>query len=242
VSLGNQNIYKIKMFKYLIAVLLLTATIQQDASVFLTPPYPPTAFYQQYYEVRFRVRGLDAPTFKWDNLPNFLSGNSDGVLSGTPNITGSFRISISYTDGTNTYTNRVVISVTGSPNTDASAKQSAEVTFLVIQNAIESWIFRSGDAISIQLSANGGVAPITWNYEKLPNGLAGDNSGRISGSLSESGLYSFSVSAGDSKGLKAVSYYTLNVQPGTIIRSKDYFIQLTTFSMFPTVTFPSFTI
>jgi hypothetical protein len=83
---------KIKMFKYLIAVLLLTATIQQDASIFLTPPYPPTAFYQQYYEVRFRVRGLDAPTFKFDNLPNFLSGSTDGVLSGTPNITGTFKV------------------------------------------------------------------------------------------------------------------------------------------------------
>ena len=226
------------MFKYLVAVLLLSATIQQDASVFLTPPYPPTAFYQQYYEVRFRVRGLDAPTFKWDNLPNFLAGNDDGVLAGTPNITGTFKISITYTDGTNSYTDKVVISVTGSPNTHASAKQNAEVTLLVIQNAIESWIFRSGEAIAIQLSAQGGAAPITWNYEKLPGGLAGDNSGRIVGSLAEAGLYSFSVSAGDSKGLKAISYYTLNVQPGTIIRSNHFSIQPTTFLMFPTVTFP----
>ena len=101
------------MFKYLIAVLLITATIQQDASVFLTPPYPPTAFYQQYYEVRFRVRGLDAPTFKFDNIPNFLSGSADGVLSGTPNITGTFKISISYTDGTNSGSSKIVVSVTG---------------------------------------------------------------------------------------------------------------------------------
>lgn len=124
------------MFKYLIAVLLLTATLQQDASIFLTPPYPPTAFYQQYYEVRFRVRGLDAPTYKFDNLPNFLSGSADGVLSGTPNITGTFKITVSYTDGTGSGSSKIVISVTGSPNTDASAKQSAEVTYLVIQNAI----------------------------------------------------------------------------------------------------------
>jgi hypothetical protein len=211
------------MFKYLIAVLLLTATIQQDASVFLTPVYPPTAFYQQYYEVRFRVRGQDAPTFTWNNLPNFLSGTTDGVLSGTPNITGTFKISISYTDGVTTASSKIVISVTGSPNTDASAKQSADVTYLVIQNAIESWIYRSSQSISIQLSANG-TAPITWNYENLPKGLTGDNSGKISGSCSDSGLYSFSVSAGDSKGLKAASYYTLNIQPGTIIKSKIFLI------------------
>lgn len=211
------------MFKYLIAVLLLTATLQQDASIFLTPPYPPTAFYQQYYEVRFRVRGLDGPTFKWDNLPNFLSGSADGVLSGTPNITGTFKISLSYTDGTGSGSSKIVISVTGSPNTDASAKQSADVTFLVIQTALDSWIYRSGQSINVQLSANG-TAPITWNYENLPKGLSGDNSGRISGSCGDAGLYSFSVSAGDSKGLKAVSYYTLNVQPGTIIKSKIYLI------------------
>ncbi len=226
------------MFKYLIALLLVTAAVQQDASIFLTPPYPPTAFYQQYYEVRFRVRGLDGPTYTFENLPNFLSGSADGVLSGTPNITGTFKISISYTDGTNSGSSKVVISVTGSPNTDASAKQSSDVTFMVIQNAIESWIYRSGQSVSIQLSANGGVAPITWNYENLPKGLSGDNNGKISGSCSDSGLYSFSVSAGDSKGLKAVSYYTLNVQPGTIIRSNSLSIQLTTFLMFPTRTSP----
>jgi hypothetical protein len=126
-----------------------------------------------------------------------------------------------------------VISVTGSPNTDVSAKQSSDVTFLVIQNAIESWIYRSGQSVSIQLSANG-TAPITWNYENLPKGLSGDNSGKIIGSCSDSGLYSFSVSAGDSKGLKAVSYYTLNVQPGTIIKSNFNLIQPTTSSTFPT--------
>jgi hypothetical protein len=229
------------MFKYLIAVLLVTAAVQQDASIFLTPPYPPTAFYQQYYEVRFRVRGLDAPNYKFDNLPNFLSGSADGVLSGTPNITGTFKVSISYTDGTNSGSNKVVISVTGSPNTDVSAKQSSDVTFMVIQNAIESWIYRSGQSVSIQLNANGGAAPITWNYENLPKGLSGDNSGRITGACSDQGLYSFSVSAGDSKGLKAVSYYTLNVQPGTIIRSTPFSIQPTTSSMSPTRTCQSST-
>lgn len=222
------------MFKYLIAVLLLTATIQQDASILLTPPYPPTGFYQQYYEVRFRVRGLDGPSYKFDNLPNFLSGSADGVLSGTPNITGTFKISVSYTDGTNSGSSKVVISVTGSPNTDVSAKQSKDVTFLVIQNAIESWIYRSGQSIAIQLNANAGIAPITWNYENLPKGLSGDNNGKITGACADSGLYSFSVSAGDSKGLKAVSYYTLNIQPGTIIRSTTFSIQPTTSLMFLT--------
>lgn len=223
------------MFKYLIVALLLTATIQHDATLFLTPTYPSSAFIQQYYEVIFRVRGLDGPTFTFANLPNFFTGSADGTLSGTPNITGTFKINISYTDGTNSGSSRVVINVLGSPNTAASAKQNSEVVFLVIQNAISSWIYRSGDFITLQLSANG-TAPITWNYNSLPSGLNGDNSGKISGKINEAGLYSFSACAGDARGLKAESYYTLNIQPGTFIKSNHYLIQPTTSLMFPTET------
>ena len=217
-----QNIYKINMIKYLIAALLLSVTLQQ--TLFLTPTYPPSAFYQQYYEARFRVRGLEGPTFTFENLPNFLTGSADGVLSGTPNVTGNFRINIAYTDGTNSGSSKVVVNVIGSPNTDASAKQSAEVTYLVIQNAINSWIYRANDDISIQLTCANGIAPIVWNYQNLPKGLSGDNHGQIKGSLAEAGLYSFSASAGDSKGLRGEAYYTLNIQPGTIIKSNSFLI------------------
>ena len=210
------------MFKYLIAALLLSVTLQQ--TLFLTPTYPPSAFFQQYYELRFRVRGLEGPTFTFENLPNFLSGSADGVVSGTPNVTGTFRINVAYTYGTNSGSSKVVVNVIGSPNTDASAKQSAEVTFLVIQNAINSWIYRASEEVSIQLACANGVAPIVWNYQNLPKGLTGDNHGQIKGSLAEAGLYSFSASAGDSKGLRGEAYYTLNIQPGTIIKSNSFLI------------------
>jgi hypothetical protein len=62
------------MYKYLIAILLITTTIQGD-TLFLSPTYPPTAFYQQFYEVRFRVIGLNNPTFTFTNLPDFLKGS-----------------------------------------------------------------------------------------------------------------------------------------------------------------------
>jgi hypothetical protein len=209
------------MIKYLIALLLVSASVQQ--TLFLSPPFPPTAYFQQYYEVIFRVRGLDGPTFSYNNLPNFFTGSANGVVSGTANITGTFKFTISYTDGTNSGSNNVVINVANSPNTVASAQQSSAVTFLVIQAAVNSWIYRSDDSVSIQLSSNG-TAPITWNYQSLPNGLSGDNNGKISGKVSDSGLYSFSASAGDAKGLKAASYYTLNIQPGTVIKSTFYLI------------------
>lgn len=87
------------MYKYLIAILLITNSIQAD-TLFLTPTYPPTAFYQQFYEVRFRAIGLNQPTFTFTNLPDFLTGSPQGVVSGTPSSTGTFKVNIAYTDGT----------------------------------------------------------------------------------------------------------------------------------------------
>jgi hypothetical protein len=88
------------MFKYLAILLLLSANLHlaQSQDFFLSPPFPPTAFYQQYYEVRFRVRGISFPTYTFSNLPSFFTGSNDGVVSGTPNITGTFRFTINFQD------------------------------------------------------------------------------------------------------------------------------------------------
>ena len=171
-----------------------------SAHLFLSPTYPSTAFVQQYYETRFRVRGLTHPRFTFRNLPTFFKGSEEGVVSGTPDIVGTFRVTIAYTDGTQSDESQVVFSVTSSPNTAESQKQSAAVVYLVIETALSTWIYRSGDAISIDLVAKHGVAPITWSFQNLPAGLFADNSGRITGRINEAGLYSFSVLAGDAKG------------------------------------------
>lgn len=223
------------MFKYLVAALMLTATFHSVAAqdFFLSPPFPPTAFVEQYYEVRFRVRGMLAPTFTFENLPSFFTGSASGVVSGTPNLTGTFRFTVKYSQDSSSGSEQVVISITDSPNTVASAAQNKAVVSLIIETALNTWIYRSGQSISIQLSAQGGVAPITWNYKNLPSGLVGDNSGNIKGAIKDVGLYSFSASCGDAKGLKAESFYTLNIQPGTLIKSNSYLIQPTTSSMSP---------
>jgi len=80
------------MFKYSILALLLVVTIQQD--FYLSPLYPPTAFEASYYEVRFRVRGVDFPQFGFRGLPECLRGSSDGVISGVPKGPGSYPVTI----------------------------------------------------------------------------------------------------------------------------------------------------
>lgn len=86
---------------------------------------------------------------------------------------------------------------------------------------MNTWIYRSGDQIKVQLESHGGSAPITWNYKNLPKGLRGNNNGMISGYIQQEGLYSFSADCGDARGQKASSFYTLNVQPGTLIRTNN---------------------
>ena len=51
------------MFKNLFVACLLIAVT--TSAVYLTPAYPPTAYQNQFYNVRFRVRGLDDPIFDY---------------------------------------------------------------------------------------------------------------------------------------------------------------------------------
>lgn len=109
---------------------------------------------------------------------------------------------------------------------------------LIIETALSTWIYRSGDNIAIDLVAKHGVAPLTWSFANLPKGLFSDNSGKIWGRITEHGLYSFRAAVGDAHGHKAESYYTLNIQPGTLIKSTPFFMQPTTSLKFLTATFP----
>jgi len=69
------------MYKNLLITCLLVAAA---SNYYLTPAFPPTAYQNQFYNVRFRVRGLDDPVFTFEGLPKSLSGNAAGVISGIP--------------------------------------------------------------------------------------------------------------------------------------------------------------
>ena len=99
------------MFKnLLIASLLLTIVVSQH--FYVTPAIPPNAYQNQYYTVRFRVRGLDNPVFNFVGLPSTLTGSSDGLLSGTPIKAGSSQITINYASGSTTGSAQFILKVT----------------------------------------------------------------------------------------------------------------------------------
>lgn len=107
---------------------------------------------------------------------------------------------------------------------------------------VNTWIYRVNTEINFKLDSKGGQSPIAWNYNNLPSGLYGDSQGNVKGAVKEAGLYSFSASCGDAAGQSASSYFTLNVQPGTLLKSIFLSIQPTTSSTSPTRMLDSSTI
>ena len=85
------------MYKHIFIACLLLAVA--SSLLFLHPAIPPTAYQNQFYSTRFRVRGLDDPVFSFEGLPKTLTGSADGLLSGIPTTEGSFSIVIRYRSG-----------------------------------------------------------------------------------------------------------------------------------------------
>lgn len=218
------------MLRYLIAALLLASILTTDASrsnanFLLSPAIPNTAFQGQYYEVRFRVRGLESPNFTYKNLPSFLNGTSEGVVSGMASSVGSFKVSVTYTSGSSQGSSDVVFRVIASSSSGLSVAQDRAATNLIIQTLYNgNYVFRTSQTIEVQLSAAQGSAPFTWNYNNLPSGLKGDSNGRISGAINQAGYYTFSASCSDAVGNNAEDYFTFNVQPLTSLTSNCNFI------------------
>jgi hypothetical protein len=212
------------MLKYSILALLLVVTLQQN--FFLSPLYPPTAFEGQYYEVRFRVRGLDFPQFTFKGLPDCFKASADGVVSGIAKGPGSYAVLIGFSSGNQRDQKEVIFRITPSLRDD-STFESAVITHNVrtsgglVINYPSTLVYQVGSVIQFQLEAQQGKAPLLWRYSNLPSGIFGDQSGLIKGTFVNPGYYSFSASCSDSVGVSAEAYITWNIQPRTLIRSSQ---------------------
>ena len=207
------------MFKHAIIALLFVATIQN--SYYISPLYPPTAFEGQFYEVRFRIRGLDYPNFSFSGLPTSLHGSADGVVSGIARGPGSFSVKVNFHSGSESGSAQVVLRITpgtSSYSTLLTTNPSSVSQKLVIGYP-ENLVYTVGSSIELSLQAQHGASPLLWRYINLPNGLYGNQNGVIKGSFSQSGYYSFNVECSDSVGISTEAYITLNIQPQANVRS-----------------------
>ncbi len=134
-------------------------------------------------------------------LPDGLTLNIDGSLSGTVTKAGFFRFSVRVTD---TYgcvgERRFVVAVTC---TNPIALGPLPTSFM------------AGEQVSMAPVTLGGVAPYSFQLllGALPRGLVLSSDGGLAGNLTSAGTFVFQLGVTDSQGCVATELYTITVTP-----------------------------
>jgi uncharacterized repeat protein (TIGR01451 family) len=177
----------------------------------ITPGTLPNASTGAVYSQTFTASGGFSPyTFSLatgNTLPAGLSLASDGKLSGTPTVGGSFGFAIYVTDQYGNLDKAYYPLNIDAPTITLSPASLPDAT--------------AGAAYSQNFSASGGTAPYTYALatgSTLPSGLNLTNAGVLSGTPTVSGSYTFSVMATDSSNgsgpFSTTKAYSLNVNAG----------------------------
>ncbi len=180
------------------------ASFASPASLQLASGTLPAAALGQPYQASLTAQGGTSP-YHWSiasgALPQGLSLNtSTGVVSGTPQSSGSYPLDIQVQDSSPAPQSQ-------STKTTVQVNSGMQVSSAPLPAGI------TGQSYSATLQASGGVAPYTWTLIKgsLPAGLALANSGQISGTPTATGGSSFTVEAHDSGHQKATATENLTV-------------------------------
>ena len=170
-----------------------------------------------YSAIPIQESGGKSP-FTWEkssgNLPEGmrLKLGSDYIiyLYGTPSTAGKYTFSLTVTDST---------SITGDTRHLYDRK---EFTITVNPDDSSSRVTISGDiqngtrkkTYSTALNASGGVSPYSWTLSsgKLPDGLElGPTTGKITGTATKAGTFTFTVKVTDKNGKFATKSYTVKI-------------------------------
>lgn len=142
----------------------------------------PNGTFNQFYSRTLTVQN-GTPPFVWSftggsPFPNWLNLNTQtGVISGTPNATGTFNFNVQVTDFTGqTDPTPPSLSITIVPQAPPT------ITPFTLPNGTVNQPYPTSQSPNIQLAASGGIQPYTWSVNPaLPNGLSFSPSGLISG-------------------------------------------------------------
>jgi large repetitive protein len=139
-----------------------------------------------------------APPYSWtaQGLPSGLSiGSSTGLIGGTTASFGSFPVTIGVTDGSRTASRGYTL-VIGPP--------ALSITTTALPAGTRGVLY------SAALAASGGVAPLVWNAQGLPNGLTLNTStGAIAGTPTAAGTSPVNVTVTDAASQTANRTFSL---------------------------------
>jgi uncharacterized repeat protein (TIGR03803 family) len=175
-----------------------TGLLTGSGTVFEVITTLPRATANQPYSQIFQASGgTDTATFTAANLPPGLGVSSTGVLSGAPASAGTYTFTVTATDmggasDSHTYT------LTVDPGLGISTAVLANGT--VLQQYFQT------------ISTVGGSGSYTYSAAgQLPSGLTLTSAGRLTGTPSSAGNYTFTVTVTDSTGATASRSYTVIV-------------------------------
>ena len=149
--------------------------------------------------------------YSWSasGVPQGLSVNTGGLISGTPGAAGSFPLNLTVHDSAeNTATATVILQVNA----------GFRITTTSLLNGI------IGTPYSANLSASGNVGTVVWSRTAgaLPDGLALASDGSIAGTPKATGDFTFTVQAVDSTNSPVSASFSIHVAlppPSTLMAS-----------------------
>jgi|GEM_PF-1719185 len=151
----------------------ITVTIADPSAplTIVTRAVPAAIIGQEYSYALQTTGGADTSTLTWTTniTPNGIMLLPNGVLAGTPDTAGTSTLTVSVSDGTDTAERSLIFEVRENAN-------------LLIDTVVPPTAQYNAD-YSFQLTAKGGVPPLTWVLEQgsLPEGLELAPSGSITG-------------------------------------------------------------
>jgi hypothetical protein len=153
----------------------------------------PTATADAAYKATLAATGGVAP-YTWllsgGALPDGLTLHTNGTVSGTPKVAGTFSFTAEVADS-------------DSPTETASAGLSITVAAAPLAITTDSMLpsAQAGTPYSVKLSADGGITPYTWSVISgaLPYGVTLHSNGTISGTPAGDGTFSITVQVTDSE-------------------------------------------
>lgn len=184
----------------------LTLTVKSAAPLTITASQLPRGAVGATYSQSIGASGGQTP-YTWSiqsgSLPEGLTLNQSGIISGTPErpVTTSF-----------------VLKLTDDVNASVSATLSITINPATLVLAIETKSLPDGvvgESYSQSLVASGGSAPYRWDLKsgRLPDGLFLSEAGVISGTPTTAGEVEFEARATDQSGQSTISALSIDVDP-----------------------------
>lgn len=190
-------------------------SVGQEALAVSTATDLPSAEEEKSYATILTATG-GVPPYRWErvsgsSLPSGLSLSSDGVITGTPFVDGTFRFALKVTDSaTLPQTVMKEFSITITP---APVPEPVVTAPQVVTSALPAGT--ANQPYLALLAASGGKTPYTWSATptQFAGGLGVSSGGVINGTAGGAGTYAVAFTVTDSDGLVANRIINITISP-----------------------------